>query len=214
MDFLRQHLVPLALALVALGLGIALWRLQARLARADAERRRTADELNRRLSELFSLQELSYVLSDSLELDRIVEQVVRYAVRFLDAQGAMLALVGEAAAGVSGDELRVVAAEGTLRPLRGRTIPDSDPGLAARSTGREHIELVRNSGPEPTRIAGDVQASAAAAVPLRAHGGVVGTLVITEPRDGVFAPEDVRLLSTLATHAAVVIANARLFEVV
>src|SRR5438045_6106779 len=30
----------------------------------------------------------------------------------------------------------------------------------------------------------------------------------------VFVPEDIRLLSTLATHAAVVIANARFFEMV
>src|SRR2546421_10896993 len=56
--------------------------------------------------------------------------------------------------------------------------------------------------------------AAAAAVPLRSHGTVIGTLVITDPREGLFAPEDIRLLSTLATHAAVVIANARFFEMV
>jgi two-component system NtrC family sensor kinase len=42
----------------------------------------------------------------------------------------------------------------------------------------------------------------------------VGTLVIADPRDGAFAPEDIRLLSTVATQAAVVIANARFFEMV
>ena len=198
-----------ALALV-LGIGGVLWHLRNRLVRSERERRRAAEELNRRLSELFSLQELSYVLSDSLELDRIVEQVVRYAVRFLDAQGALLALVGDA----PGDPLHVAAAEGTLIPLRGRTIPADDSGLVARSTGREHLELVRNSGPDPTSIVGEVQAAAAAAVPLRSHGAVIGTLLITDPREGVFVPEDIRLLSTLATHAAVVIANARFFEMV
>src|SRR3989449_1115111 len=96
MDQLRQHalqLATIAIALVFLGAGLVLWRLRQRLLRSEQERRRAAEELNRRLSELFSLQELSYVLSDSLELDRIVEQVVRYAVRFLDAQGALLALL-------------------------------------------------------------------------------------------------------------------------
>ncbi|MDP3909246.1 MAG: ATP-binding protein [Gemmatimonadales bacterium] len=211
MDLVRQHpLLFAALAALALGLTGVSWRLWDRLRRSERERRRGAEELNRRLSELFSLQELSYVLSDSLELDRIVEQVARYATRFLDAQGALLALVGDA----PDDPLRVVAAEGTLSGLRGTTIPRDDRGLAARSTAREHLELVRNSGPEPTAIAGTVQAAAAAAVPLRAHGAVVGTLLITDPREGVFAPEDIRLLSTLATHAAVVIANARLFEMV
>ncbi|HEV8401121.1 MAG TPA: ATP-binding protein [Gemmatimonadales bacterium] len=211
MDFLLQHpILSAAVGVVTLTLAAALWRLWVRLVRSERERRKAAEELNRRLSELFSLQELSYVLSDSLELDRIVEQVVRYAVRFLDAQGALLALAGEPPI----DVLRVAASEGTLAHLRGRTIPADDPGLVARSISREHLELVRNSGGEPMRIVKDVEAAAAAAVPLRAHGVVIGTLVIADPREGVFVSDDLRLLSTLATHAAVVIANARFFEMV
>src|SRR6185312_8948968 len=94
-----------------------------------------------------------------------------------------------------------------------------DPGLVARSTGHEHLELIRNSGggpggPAPTVIASGFEAAAAAAVPLRSHGIVIGTLIIADPREGIFVPEDIRLLSTLATHAAVVIANARFFEMV
>jgi len=213
MDQLRQHALQfaaIAVALIFVGAGVVLWRLRQRLLRSEQERRRAAEELNRRLSELFSLQELSYVLSDSLELDRIVEQVVRYAVRFLDAQGALLALLGDAPS----DPLRIAAAEGTLAPLRGQKIQGDDAGLLARSTGREHLELIRNSGSEPTEIVKGFHAAAAAAVPLRSHGIVIGTLVITDPREGVFVPEDIRLLSTLATHAAVVIANARFFEMV
>ena len=213
MDQLRQHALQfatIAVALMFVGAGVVLWRLRQRLLRSEQERRRAAEELNRRLSELFSLQELSYVLSDSLELDRIVEQVVRYAVRFLDAQGALLALLGDA----SSDPLRVAAAEGTLAPLRGQKIQGDDAGLIARSTAREHLELIRNSGAQPTEIVKGFQAAAAAAVPLRSHGIVIGTLVITDPKEGVFVPEDIRLLSTLATHAAVVIANARFFEMV
>src|SRR5438552_8092412 len=213
MSALRQHLLlfsTIALALIVLGVGVALWRLRQRLLRSEHERRRAADELNRRLSELFSLQELSYVLSYSLELDRIVEQVVRYAVRFLDAQGALLALVGDA----PGDPIHIAAAEGTLSGLRGRKISPDDAGLVARATGRDHLELVRNSGSESTSIVPGFEAVAAAAVPLRSHGAVIGTLIITDPREGVFVPEDIRLLSTLATHAAIVIANARFFEMV
>jgi len=215
MSAVGQHpllFTTIILAAVLVGVGVVLWRLRQRLLRSENERRRAAEELNRRLSELFSLQELSYVLSDSIELGRIVEQVVRYAVRFLDAQGALLALLGDAPS----DPLVVAAAEGTLAPLRGQRIRGDDPGLVARSTTREHLELVRNSGagPEPTDIVTGFQAAAAAAVPLRSHGAVIGTLVITDPREGVFVPEDIRLLSTLATHAAVVIANARFFEMV
>lgn len=173
MDLIGQHpLLFTALLVAVLGTGGLLWRLRQRLVRSEQERRRAADELNRRLSELFSLQELSYVLSDSLELDRIVEQVVRYALRFLDAQGALLALVGD----TPDEAIQVAAAEGTLEALRGRSISTTDPGLVARATGRDHLELIRNSGPEPTPIVQGFEAAAAAAVPLRSHGAVIGTL--------------------------------------
>src|SRR6266446_2684594 len=168
MDSLRSPVlvyVTIAVALMLLGVGVVLWRLRQRLLRSEHERRRAAEELNRRLSELFSLQELSYVLSDSLELDRIVEQVVRYAVRFLDARGALLALVGEA----PGDRVEVAAAEGTLAPLRGQKIQGDDSGLIVRSAAREHLELIRNSGTQPTEIVKGIDAAAAAAVPLRSH---------------------------------------------
>ena len=217
---MRILIALLAVAAVA-AVGWSL-RLGRRLRHSERDRRRAADELNRRLSELFSLQELSFILSGSLQLDRIVEQVVRYAMRFLDAQGALVALApdGEAAAAEAGEGredrplLRVTAADGTLAALAGRSIGADDPGLVVRSLGRERLELVRNSGGEPTRLVEGVQAESAAAVPLRAHGVVVGTLVIANPRGGAFASEDIRLLSTVATHAAIVIANARFFEMV
>src|SRR5881394_3183933 len=215
--------VLIALLAVA-AVGAVGWslRLSRRLRHSERDRRRSADELNRRLSELFSLQELSFILSGSLRLERIVEQVVRYAMRFLDAQGALVALApdGEAAAAGAGAGredrplLQVTAADGTLAALAGRAIGADDPGLVVRSLGRERLELVRSSGGEPTRLVADVQADSAAAVPLRAHGVVVGTLVIANPRGGGFAAEDIRLLSTVATHAAIVIANARFFEMV
>lgn len=208
-----MNAVALILGVVlALG-GAAGWLLlvreRGRRSQSEQERRRATDELNRRLSELFSLQELSYILSESLQLDRIIEQVVRYAVRFLDARGALVALQGEAA-----EPTRVAAADGSLADLRGQMVPPDDEGLVARSLGRDRFELVRDSAGGPTRILASLEAGSAASVPLRAHGVVVGTLVVTEPRGGSFAPEDIRLLSTVATHAAVVIANARFFEMV
>ena len=107
-------IVLLGVALVAV-LGLV-WYMGTRLLRSERDRRRATDELNRRLSELFSLQELSYVLSDSLELERIADQVVRFALRFLEARGALVALAAGAAGG-STAPLRVAAALGTLAEI-------------------------------------------------------------------------------------------------
>jgi len=202
----------LGFALALAAMGIALWalrRLRQRFRAVERERQRTADELNRRLSELFWLQELSYVLSESIKLERIVEQVVRYAMRFIDARGALVALAGEN----PGDPLTIAAAEGSLAELKGTLVPATDPGMVARSARSERLELIRNSE-TGTQMAGTVAAESAAAVPLRAHGVVVGTLVVAEPRGGALAPDDVRLLSTVATHAAVALANGRFFDLV
>ena len=49
-------------------------------------------ELARRVSEMLSLQELSYLLSESLEPDRIIEHVVRYVSQALDSAGTMVGL--------------------------------------------------------------------------------------------------------------------------
>jgi two-component system NtrC family sensor kinase len=206
------RIVLIALLALVAGLTWAVLRLKRRLERSEREERRTGDELNRRLSELFSLQELSYVLSESLQLERIVDQVARYAVRFLDAQGALVALAMEGESDAEGRPQRVAAAEGTLAPLKGQIVSPDDPGLIARSLGRERLELAHSVSGEPSRLASGLDVASAAAVPLRAHGVVLGTLVVADPRDGTFAAEDMKLLSTLATHAAIVITNARFFE--
>jgi two-component system NtrC family sensor kinase len=202
----------LGILLIAVGGGVALWtarRVRQRIRAVERDRQRTADELNRRLSELFWLQELSYVLSESIKLERIVEQVVRYAMRFIDARGALVALAGENA----GDPLTIAAAEGSLAELKGTTLSASDTGMVARSARSERLELIRNSE-TGAHLAGGVAVESAAAVPLRAHGVVVGALVVAEPRGGALSPDDVRLLSTVATHAAVALANGRYFDLV
>src|SRR2546428_10994479 len=100
----------------------------------------------------------------------------------------------------------------SLAPLARRAIGSDDAGLVARSLTSDRLELVREPSGAPTTVVAGLGVVSAAAVPLRAHGALVGTLVIADPRDGAFPPEDVRLLSTVATHAAIVIANARFFE--
>lgn len=161
-------------------------------------------ELARRLRELFLLQELTYLLSESLEVERIAEQVARYLVRFLDVQGAMVVLAGEAEGAV-----RIVAAEGSLAPCAGRTARLADAQPIARAMTQEKLELVPRGG--PAALLEGVEARHAAVAPLRAHGVTSGAIVAVDPPQE-FGPDQLRLLSTVAAHAAVVLTNARLFD--
>jgi two-component system NtrC family sensor kinase len=188
----------------------ASWRRERAARRvAEQERDRAARELDRRLNELFSLRELGFALAASLQLDRLSREVVRYATRFLRARGAMLLLTEPDA-----HALRVTAAEGTLLAHAGRVLPDVDDTLVLRAMGEEHLQMATAEGGVPVRLGGGITAQTAAVVPLRAHGVMMGALAVVDREDGPFTPEDLWLLSTVATQVAVVVANSRFFELI
>ena len=189
--------------------GWRLWRDQARARTLERQRDELSAQLERRMGELFSLQELSYVLSESLQVDRLAEQVARYVQRFLRADGAVVALTEPG----GGPGLRVVGAEGSLTQLLGRRIGDQEDSLLIRAASRERIELEGGAGHPVTLLSG-VQVDTAAAAPLRAQGVTMGVVAAAGRPSGAFSTEDLWVLSTAATHAAVVLANSRLFELV
>lgn len=160
------------------------------------------------MGELFSLQELSYILAESLQVERIGEQVARYTLRFLNAQGAFVLL-----AEPGGGPLRVAGAEGDLTHLAGRIVPRDAEGLALRAFEAGHIETQAADGPAVGILPG-LTARTAAIAPLRAHGVSLGVIAVTGHRRGPFTAEDLSVLSTVATHTAVVLANARFVEMV
>jgi PAS domain S-box-containing protein len=168
----------------------------------------TRTELTRRLNELFSLQELAYVLSDSIHLDRITEQVARYVQRFLECDGVAVALALDVP-----DRLRVLAAYGSISRLEELEVKATqEAGLMGAAMVREQLQV--SEGGDTVPLLGDVHAEQAAAVPLRAHGMTIGAVGVAKAGDRGFTEEDIRLLSTVATHAAMALANAHFFSLV
>ncbi|HTK56660.1 MAG TPA: PAS domain-containing protein, partial [Gemmatimonadales bacterium] len=175
---------------------------------AERSHAQLALQLDRRMGELFSLQELSYVLSESLQVERIGEQVARYTLRFLHAQGAFVLL-----AEPGGGPLRVAGAEGDVANLAGRIVPRDAEGLALQAFEAGHIET-KSTNSAAVGILPGLAARTAAIAPLRAHGVSLGVIGVTGHNVGPFSAEDLSLLSTVATHTAVVLANARFVEMV
>jgi two-component system NtrC family sensor kinase len=202
---------PWPVVLLAAGLLVVLaWLALARqrLAVLEQERAALARQVDRRINEIFSLQELSYVLAESLQSDRIAMQVSRYVMRFLNAEGAAVSLMSE-----DGSSLLVAAAEGSLAAAEGKTITSDQPSLTVRAVASERIEVDNGGDDAMPLLPGQVSGSGAAA-PMRAHGLTMGVLTVAARRPGSFTAEDLWLLSTVATHVAVVLANSRLFEMV
>jgi two-component system, NtrC family, sensor kinase len=203
-------LLAAALAMGILGalFGVVI-RSQEQVRKAQARSDQLALQLDRRISELFSLQELSYVLSDSMQPERIVDQVTRYAARFLQADGALVALVES-----EGRGLRVAAASGSLEVLRGASSDHSDTSLVRLAIDRDHIEDAHDGDSASVNLLADFKVRSAAVAPLKAQGMTMGALAVADRRGGPFTDEDRRLLSTVATNASVVLANSRLYDLV
>jgi two-component system NtrC family sensor kinase len=200
------------LAAAAVSLGTVVLHLQAgrqRVRDLDDERRALARQVDRRINEIFSLQELSYILAESLQSERIAGQVARYVMRFLNAEGAAVALMAP-----EGRSLLIAAAEGSLKETVGRRVSEDSPSLLLRASTTERIEVTNGADPEPVYLLPGHQVMIGAAAPLRAHGLTMGVLAVADRRQGAFSAEDLWLLSTVATHVAVVMANSRLFEMV
>ena len=189
---------------------VAIIRGRRRLRESEAKSEQLASQLDRRISELFSLQELSYVLSESIQLDRIVDQVAKYAGRFLQADGAIVVLADDEA----GRMLRVVGATGTLESLIGQVTDDPESTLVRFAMLRERIEVAQGVGTPSVNLIGELTVRSAAVAPLRSQGVTMGALAVADRQGGPFTTEDLWLLSTVATNASVVLANSRLYEMV
>ncbi|MGH7499034.1 MAG: ATP-binding protein [Gemmatimonadales bacterium] len=199
-----------ALAAIAVGFWVATARGRRRIREADVRSEQLATQLDRRISELFSLQELSYVLSESIQLERIVDQVAKYAARFLQTDGAIVVLAEDD----QGRRLRVTGATGTLDHLLGRVADEADHVLVRAAITHERIEVVQGSTSPTVDLIGHVKVRSAAVAPLRSQGVTMGALAVADRQGGPFTTEDLWLLSTVATNASVVLANSRLYEIV
>ncbi|HEV2084169.1 MAG TPA: ATP-binding protein, partial [Gemmatimonadales bacterium] len=188
---------------------LAVIRSRSQVRKAQGKADQLAMQLDRRISELFSLQELSYVLSESMKPDRIVDQVARYAARFLQADGAIVALVE-----MEDRVLRVVAATGSLAPLLGHVSHEPGAALVRVAIDRDRIEVAQDGDTPTVNLLAGLLVRSAAVAPLKAQGITMGALAVADRRGGPFTDEDRRLLSTVATNASVVLANSRLYEMV
>ncbi len=203
-------LALLAVLAISGSFWVAIARGRRRLRESEFKSEQLANQLDRRISELFSLQELSYVLSESIQLDRIVDQVAKYAGRFLQADGAIVVLADDE----HGRRLRVAGASGSLEPLIGQVSEDPETALVRFAIQRERIEVAQGVAVPSVDLIGGLIVRSAAVAPLRSQGVTMGALAVADRQGGPFTTEDLWLLSTVATNASVVLANGRLYEIV
>ncbi len=176
------------------------------------ERHTLYENLEARARQLNTLNEIGNLLASSLDLDVVLDLVVRNAAKLLDAAAGSLLLLDEG----SGDLVFRVASGEAGQQLIGQRVP-SGKGIVGAAFAENRPVIVNSTEQDRRWYDGIDKRSkftthAILAVPLNARGRTIGVLELLNRNDGrPFTEEDAELLLAFGAQAAIAIENARLF---
>ena len=167
-------------------------------------------EMEQRSTYLRAASDVGYTVTSILNADRLVQQVVdlireRFGLYYVglflmdeaNEWAVLRAGTGEAGKKMLAQGHRIKIGEGMI----GWAVLNSQ-ARVAMEVDQDAVRLATSDLPE-TR--------SEAALPLRSRSRVIGALTVQSTRPGIFDPEFVALLQTMADQVAVALDNARLF---
>jgi hypothetical protein len=177
--------------------------------RGEAESR----SVLRRQRELASLYATAKSLTALGELDEVLESIVRHAHDLTGTDFTYLSLVADG-------RLSARASQGTISTSFLAAAIPADVGLGGKVLASQSPHWVRNYAaatlfehdPNFDRLVATESLVALLGVPLVIRGEAVGALFAAARSERAFQADEIALLTAFADHAAVAIANARLYE--
>ncbi|HXV42452.1 MAG TPA: GAF domain-containing protein [Anaerolineae bacterium] len=176
------------------------------------ENARLYDEINPRLKELKSLNELGQAITSTLDLQKTLTLITDHTTRLMNVAAASVVLrddeAGEvwfAAASGEGSEAVIGLHMALGQGLAGWVAEKGEPVIVpdVYADTRFFPDMDRNSGFTTQSIL---------CVPLQTKGHTIGAIEVMNKKSGVFDKEDLVLLQALAAPAAAAIENAQLYE--
>ncbi len=175
----------------------------------DITRRKQAEaEIERRVQQLASLAQMGQVVTTRLDQDEVLRAVIDQVMLRLAAEGVSVLLLANA------DELVFAAVNGaSADKLRGTHIP-ATAGIAGEVLRTGQAQRVR-SVEDRARIYRAVEdisyyhAQDVVAVPLKLGSEMLGVMEAVHSQTYVFTDDDLRLLESAGSWAAIAIGNAR-----
>jgi len=164
---------------------------------------------NRQLAQLVGI---SVTLNSTLDPAQLLRYIIEKAAELLDCEAASILLYDERRA-----QLYFTSATGS-DTTKLAEIPVPLEGSIAGTVFRQNRPmLINNVAEDPRHFSGvgqkvQFQSRSLLAVPMRIHDKVTGVLEALNKRSGDFNENDMRLLSVIASQAAVAINNARLVQ--
>jgi K+-sensing histidine kinase KdpD len=169
-------------------------------------------DLEGRQSQLLRLVELSMTLNSTLDLDELLQQITATATELLDCEASSILLYDE-----KNPRLYFAAATGS-DPAKLAEIPVPIDNSLAGTIFRTNQPMILNDVEQDPRhysLVSDqinFQTKSLLGVPMLIKDRAMGVLEAVNKRGGDFTERDVAILSVTASHAAVAIDNARLFQ--
>ncbi len=166
-------------------------------------------ELDKKIIELYTLYNISKVLTASFEVEELLGKMVHDIGRGLSIDSVMVMLVDQG-------ERELYVASATDYPsadaskLRFRLGEGLYGAVAAQGAPR----LITDIHAEPDVQPGDVVApdvNSAIIVPFKSRGSLLGVLAAFRAKPNVFGKEDMDLLVSVSEHVAAALENARLY---
>ena len=174
--------------------------------------------LNKKVRELNALYSISKNISELINLDKILKDVLNEAITTLGAERGSLMLIDE-----DEQKLEVKVVAGVDGPLENKILIPIGQGIAGQVFS-EGVPIVSNSTDSDQRFKtfseyGENEAKRAGVrnllcVPLLiSEKKTIGVINIVNKTDkSTFSPDDVKLMETISHHAATLIENSKLYK--
>ncbi|MEO0162294.1 MAG: HD domain-containing phosphohydrolase [candidate division WOR-3 bacterium] len=172
------------------------------------EHKELTNELSKMIKELYLLQLISQELSSILDLELLLQRIVRHLKETLNYERAAVALVDEKT-----KELIVRAAEKPyskkIQPRLRLKLGQGITGYVAQ-TGKPYLanDVTQNS----RYYIFDKKTKSEIAVPLKVGERVIGVINIESYKKNTFTDKDLELLSLVANQASIAIQNSQLYQ--
>jgi diguanylate cyclase (GGDEF)-like protein len=156
--------------------------------------------LSNRLKELAVLYDAGKALNSVLVIDEVLQLILASAFELLEASSGYIMLL-------EGVDNLVVACRAGVVTDDGDRLAVGE-GIAARVVRDREPLLIQGTVSENGRL----ESESAVCVPLIHREDVLGVLILRGAADHTYSEHDLRAVSLFAEHAAIAVANARLYE--
>jgi signal transduction histidine kinase len=167
----------------------------------------------RRARELFTLNQVSRAINQTLDLDAVLQLIMTKSLELLDAEAGTLALLSDDGQSLTFEVVLGPASE----QLFGARVPIGS-GIAGAAAQRMETLIVNDAQADPRRNSAfdrttEFVTRNMICVPMISHNRLVGVIEAINKQHGPegFSERDAELLTGFASQAAITIENARLF---